>query len=115
MNTNPNLYTVIIPGKFDGYFSGSSLAQGEGKYSNDPVKQTAADVLYEAYQSRTKIRSGKGYRLRLARLTVAAVAVLADYASTCIVVNGDEPDHAEIAAARKVLTDCNAIIYGGWE
>lgn len=102
--------TVVLPGKFDGFFSGTSVAQGEGNYSRDPVLQAGADLLYERYRDRFVVRAGRGYRVRLDRLTLDAVTVLRDYADTCVFVNEDEPDHAEVAAARKVLAECDRLL-----
>lgn len=110
MSTNP--FTVTIPGKFDGFFSGSSVAQGEGGYSRNPELQAGADCLHTAYRDRIYKGAGKGYSLQLRCLTYDAVRVLADYASTCIAVNDEEPDYAERSAARKVLMACETILAG---
>jgi len=96
-------YIVDMPGAFDGYFSGTGVAQGEG-YSMNADLERGGRELEAAYKSSRRIKRGKGYSLRLALPSVEAAQVLAEYAETCITVNlGGGDDHSEIRASHAVL------------
>ena len=111
--------TVDLPGKFDSFFSGSSVAQNPENYSHEPDQQAGADLVHAAYIDSEHRRVGKGYALRLTLagpydLVESALGVLTDYADNCRVANQDAAEdrysdpsdrasaRAEITASRKV-------------
>jgi hypothetical protein len=78
--------TIDLPGKFDVYFSGSGVAQGQTE--NDPT----LEKLHAAYKAAVVIRRGKGRAIRLTLPDEGATDILValiDYADTCYVVNSD--------------------------
>lgn len=100
------VFTVDLPGAFDSFFGGTGVAAGQG-YSTDDDLERGARGLEAAYKTARRIRRGKGYALRLEISTVEGAAVLAAYADACLVTNAGADsysrDHAEVAAARKVI------------
>lgn len=120
MFTETDVKVVIdLPGKFDSFFSGSSVAQNPENYSHEADQQAGADHLHAAYIDSEHRRIGKGYALRLtlagpSDLVEASLGVLTDYADNCRVANQDAAEdrysdpsdrasaRAEITASRKV-------------
>ena len=77
-------YTVTMPGVFDSWFSGSSVAQG----------QTGGDAgmesLYSAYRYAPRRRFGRrGYTLTM-RLDTEALDCLQEYAETAAEIHGGD-------------------------
>ena len=103
-------YTVTMPGAFDSWFSGSSVAQGQ---TGD---DDGAAALFSAYRYAPRRRIGRrGYTLTM-RLDAAALDCLQDYAETSAAIHGGDfgkgcPDYraavdmlARIVAAREAAT-----------
>lgn len=91
-----------LPGKFDVFFSGSSVGQGQVENSGYP----RARETYELYKSATHFKRGKGYSTRMfvpKEVAQGVLYTLWQYADSCIVANSDEPDYSEVGAAKKVL------------
>lgn len=99
-------YTVTIPGAFDSWFSGSSVAQGQ------TGEDAGMESLYSAYRYAPRRRFGRrGYTLTM-RLDADALDCLQDYAETAAEIHGGDfgkscPDYRaavemldRIAAAR---------------
>lgn len=110
---------IDLPGKFDSFFSGSSVGQNPDGYSHVPAVQAGADLLHAAYIDCEHRKIGKGYALRLtlageASLVEHAIDVLGDYTDACRVANKDTAEdrycdaadrasaRAEMAASHKV-------------
>lgn len=94
----PTITEVVdLPGKFDSWFSGTGLIQGEpiSQQSDDPHYNAAAQLVKAAYDASRYIKRGKdGYTLRLTLtgergLVIDALAYLADYGDYCMVANSD--------------------------
>lgn len=114
--TTPAQVSIVIdlPGKFDSFFSGSSVAQNPKNYSHEADSQAGAEHLHAAYIDREMIPRGKGHslRLRLAGpfdLVESALDVLTDYTDACRVANGDAAgdryaDPSDRASARAEIT-----------
>jgi hypothetical protein len=86
--------TIDLPGKFDGFFSGSSVAQESlEKLTVDAGGYAGSVGLRKVYDAARRITRGKGYSLRLTipRDENAAdiIECLRDYADTCATVNED--------------------------
>jgi hypothetical protein len=122
MTAKSNVITIDLPGKFDNFFSGSSVGQGQfdGSYPG-------GECLYKAYMESKRITRGKGYSLRLTipvdEHTRDVLDCLRDYGETCISANKDstgsdnEPEvrsdaYGEIAAGRKVCERVDAALKG---
>lgn len=93
------LFTIDMPGAFDSYFSGTGIGQGQD------LEDNADRALYDAYRNATRIRSGKGYRLRMT-VDLDGAASLAEYCDFCIGANSQtygENINSELQAARKLL------------
>lgn len=122
--TKDKVITIDLPGKFDSFFSGSSVGQGQTdmKVSGYP----GAPGLYKAYTEARHIKRGKGYSLRLTipvdEHTRDVLDCLWDYADTCAVVNQDaaydstgSPEdrndaYGEMVAGRKVCERVTALL-----
>lgn len=96
--------TVRMPGRFDGYFSGSGI--GQGQYDkNDPVEA----LVYYAWDNSALVNVHAGYYKVVLlegplRTVKAALDLFMDSAETCVVVNTDNPnDPAEKRAARSFI------------
>lgn len=100
-------YTVTMPGAFDSWFSGSSVAQGQ------TGGEACMESLHAAYRVAVPRRIGRrGYTLTL-RLDADALDCLQDYAETSAEIHGGDfgkscPDYraavdmlARIEAARE--------------
>lgn len=99
--------TIDLPGRFDGFFEGTSEAQGDN----------GKTPLYLAYQTGKIINRSRGYSMRLTLPTEDAeeiLRVLREYAGDCIYFNQDqmrEPGtQAEVAAARLVINRCDVLL-----
>jgi hypothetical protein len=104
----PGDVTIDMPGKFSGFFSGSSVGQGQIEDSGYP----GAAALWEAYRHARRIHRGHGHTVRLTfpRADAAdALACLDAYAESCLVANSDYPDHAEVASARTMRDRIGAV------
>ena len=109
------LYTIDVPGAFDSYFSGTGIGQGQ------ELESESDRAFYAAYRGAKTIRSGKGYRLRMA-VDLDGAATLAEYADFCIGANSQtygENNGSELAAARTLLERIEAttegrVRYDGW-
>lgn len=110
-------FGIDLPGKFDSFLSGSSVAYSGDGYSDDPLLQAGAESLHTLYRAARRVKIGKGYAVRLmfdgkAYRAYNMLLVLDDYADSCVVANSDavgegDPEdraaaRAETAAARKV-------------
>lgn len=115
--------TIDIPGKFDGFFDGTSLMQYSQPEDLIADWGQAGVVLREAYENCRTIKRGKGvtYRITLPRdgeLTREAIGILSTYAETCAVANRDsaygrglDPEdrntaYGEMIAGQKVYARC---------
>lgn len=101
--------TINLPGAFDSWFSGTGVAQGNTGEDNSLV------LLAEAYRAAVRIKRGRGYSLRLSLPENAEeredlLHALRDYADYCLVANSDEPNHSEVAAARKVYQEATNLL-----
>lgn len=92
---------VKMPGRFDAYFSGTGI--GQGQLEEDEPGERAA---YAAYQNSESRRAGKGYYLVIAiddaypPVAIAALDVFLDHAVSCASLVAHERDEpAEGAAA----------------
>lgn len=103
-------YTVTMPGAFDSWFSGSSVAQGQ---TGDDA---GMESLYAAYRYAERRRVGRrGYTLTM-RMDTEALDCLQEYAETAAEIHGGDfgkscPDYraavdmlTRIAAAREAVT-----------
>lgn len=105
------LYTVMMPGAFDSFWTGTGVAQGQ-QWSDDPVEEAGARQLRRAWERAYAQRVGKGHR-RMLHLTAAAVQVLADYADACISSiegSSDEGLGSELRAARQLRERCDRVL-----
>lgn len=98
---------VVLPGKFVSYLSGSGLMQQAGtdpsySYDGTAAGDAAAVQCRQAIEQGVVRRSGSGTSRRVT-LDRAGAEIVADYADACLVANSDEPDAAEVRAARTVL------------
>jgi hypothetical protein len=92
--------TIDMPGVFDSDFSGSSVGQGQTANSG----YAGGEMVTAAYKAGRKIRTGKGYRLRLTfdgtpEQVADALFCLWDYADTYVSV-GQDAETAEERASR---------------
>lgn len=99
--------TINLPGKFNDFFSGSSV--GQGQTSLKDTGYPGAPGLYAAYQNAERRKVGKGYSYRLTipvnEDTDAILDCLWHYADTCYSVNLDEPDTRDEARAGLIVRD----------
>lgn len=101
-------YTVALPGRFADWFAETMIANGE---VDDPDERN----LYDRWCDRSMRTRGRGYTATLDRLTIGAVAILAEYADACAGANVDDGIPAELHAARCVYDRCAALlIAAGW-
>lgn len=106
-----HLYTVMMPGAFDSFWTGTGVAQGQ-QWSDDPAEEAGARQLRRAWERAYAQRVGKGHR-RMLQLTRAAVQVLADYADACISSiegSSDEGLGSELRAARQLRERCDRVL-----
>lgn len=101
-------FSILFPGKFDSYFSGTEIGQG----INVERYRLAGDrLLAERYAAATIINRTKGYSKKLTGLTLDALFSVVEYADYCIDANKyGEPDPAKKAAAKKVKGDALRMI-----
>lgn len=82
---------IDVPGKFDSFFSGSGV--GQGQVSMEQSGDLGAPGLYKAYCESERIIRGKGYSLRFIvprdDLTLEVLGCLRDYGDTCYHANRD--------------------------
>lgn len=110
---------IELPGKFDSWFSGSGIGQGQ---VDDEIERK----LYEAYKASRRINRGKGYLLRVElpvdEYTHEILETLARYGGYCADANYDEAHDtssdrkdrysalAEIAAGERVTWLANSLL-----
>uniref|UniRef100_UPI003F49281C hypothetical protein n=1 Tax=Nonomuraea sp. CA-251285 TaxID=3240002 RepID=UPI003F49281C len=103
---------IRMPGRFDGYFSGTGVGQGQVEEGNK-----AERLAYEAYVKAEQRRSGSGYHLVITidvpREDVAAVLdVFLDHASACAHLNAhDEEGSASEARAARTFVERLGAVY----
>jgi len=106
ITTGSGSYTVDLPGVFDSYFSGSSIAQGQ---TNDLSDREA----HTAYRSLVRIKRGRGSILRITG-SRRALLVIREYAHNFIeeVVIDREFEHSssELRAMRSVVERIDAVL-----
>lgn len=99
--------TINLPGKFNDFFSGSSV--GQGQTSLEATGYPGAPGLYAAYLAAERRKVGKGYSYRLTipvdEHTDDVLRCLWEYADTCYWVNLDEPETRDEARAGQVVRD----------
>jgi hypothetical protein len=107
-----NTVTVKVPGQFWNWFSGSAVGQGQVVGWG-----VGGEVAWEATRTARHVKAGRGYYLLMTFPATddgqAGVKVLLEYAEDCISLNtdgGSEPDHSELAGARKVAERCRAAL-----
>lgn len=89
-------HTVSIPGKFAAWFEGTGLAQGQ----DDADPECRAARL--AWKGRETQKRGFGVTHRVTG-SLAVLRTFHEYAEHCLEANRDDPDHAEVTAARLVV------------
>lgn len=104
-------FVIDMPGAFHAFFDGTGLAQGD-RWSDDDEEELDAEALREAWRNRQTIKRGRGYSLRLVVPSAGAVAILRDYAETCVASNrgSGEPNGTEITAANILIARCDAAV-----
>lgn len=96
MSTRAVTTAITLPGAFCAWLDGTGLALGHD--DQDPaLKETRV-----AYDAARPVKAGRGY-YRQVTATATVLRILAEYAGYCIDANRDEPEPAELAAARTVL------------
>lgn len=114
----PWTYEVAVPGAVETFLAGTGALQGQ-EYTTDARFQRGAVELLEAWQSSKRIRRGRGHVDILYLPSLEAAVVLAELLEACITRNSDEPDHAELRAARVTLERIEQATHGrvrhdGW-
>ena len=98
-------YTIKMPGKFRDWMSGTGLGQGQ------PDADAGSQSLHRAWQQVKWTRAGRGTTGTIVLDDLAAVAVLAEYATAGVTQNEDGTgDAGEARASQKVLAQCAEVL-----
>jgi hypothetical protein len=102
-----------MPGKFDMYFAGTSI--GEGQYNKGNPGER---LVHDAWENSARRDTGSGGYYMVVHLegpprrVESALGILKEYAETCIFINTppNEVDRAERHAAKCFLTNLETAI-----
>lgn len=87
---------INLPGSFMAWFEETGVMSGTE--DADDVCE-AARLAVQAGRQR---KAGKGYYIAVTA-TAPVLRLLSEYGENCLTANSDEPDPAEVGAARKVI------------